>query len=103
VAFAATASASSTPNVTLQCAGVPGWSCGIGLIGQRRPRNPSVRRASAICLAEVGIFALEKVAEAGQRPHLGPAVEGERPPADHRAVERLRAFHVAGVEAVEVQ
>src|SRR6266511_3852929 len=39
-------------------------------------------------LAEVGVVALEKVAEAGVGPHLRPAVQGECPPAEHRAVER---------------
>src|SRR5829696_8889306 len=54
-------------------------------------------------LAEVGVVTLEVVAVPGQRPHLGPAIQDERSPAEHRAVERLRLSDLAGVERIEVQ
>src|SRR5918995_4727453 len=49
VAFAAAASASSTAKVTLQCAGVSGWSPVIGLIVATTSSNRSGAPASAIC------------------------------------------------------
>jgi hypothetical protein len=66
-------------------------------------REPRRRAYLRHLLAEAWMMVLEKVAVAGQRPHLNPAVHGDRPPAEHRAVEGPRAFNVAGVEAVEVQ
>jgi hypothetical protein len=45
--------------------------------------------------AEAGIAALEEVAVA-PHAHLQTALEGEGLPAEHRAVEGLRAFSVGG-------
>jgi hypothetical protein len=102
IAFAAVASASSTAKVTFQCAGVSGWSSVIGLIVATDVLEPVRRARRGHLLPEVGVVALEVIAVAGQRPHLSPG-DVERPPAEDRAVERPRAFDVAGVEAVEVQ
>src|SRR5215203_1053498 len=96
VAFAAVASVSSTEKVTLQCGGVSRWSSGIGL---RLATTSSKRVGHAHLrdlLADAGVVALEVVAVAHQRPHLG-AVEGQRGPAEQRAVEGLRAVYIAGV------
>ena len=102
-ALSAVASASSTANVTLQCAGTSGWSSAIGLSVATTSSKPAGAPISAIRLRRLGIALLQEVAVAGQPPHLGAASEAERLPSEHRAVEGLRALRVAGIEAVEVQ
>ena len=101
-AAAAVASASSTPNVTLQCGGVSGWSSGIGLIAGDDVLEAGRRADLGHPLAHARGSLLQVVAVAGQRPRRA-AAEVEGPPAEHRAVERLRGLEVAGHELVEVQ
>ena len=68
---------------------------GHDVLEARGPAELSIRsRRPGSCLLEV-------VAVAGERPHLR-AAEIEGGPAEHRAVEVLRAGHVAGVQPVEV-
>jgi hypothetical protein len=103
VALAATASASSTPKVTLQCGWTSRWSGPIGLRLATTSSKPGGPPELGHALAQAGVALLEVVAVAGQRPGLLAAVQRQDLPAEDRAVEGLGAVHVARREVVEVE